>query len=147
MKSFLTFLLLLVLIQFIPVSADNPPFDKNDEIVTTPEVKEILKKACYDCHSNEVKYPKYSSIAPISWGIRNHVKQGRIAVNFSTWNGMNSYLKNQRIKRMKRILLSGAMPLSSYIMFHEEAKLTPEELNTLVSWVDNDLMKEVTPNP
>ena len=147
MKSLLLIVAIFIIIQFIPVSADNPPFEPHEEIVTSPEVKNILKKACYDCHSNEVKYPKYSTIAPISWGIRNHVKQGRIAVNFSTWNGMNSYLKNQRIKRMKRILLSGAMPLSSYVMFHEEAKLTPEELNTLISWVDNDLTKELTPNP
>ena len=145
MKKLIAIILLFGVIQFIPVSVENPSFDKADEIVTSNEVKTILKKACYDCHSNEVKYPFYSKIAPISWGIRNHVKQGRIALNFSTWNSMDSYLKNQRIKRMKRILLSGSMPLNSYVLFHEEAELTQEELLTLVAWVDNDLSKEITP--
>ncbi len=81
MKIFSTivywFLIVIALIQFIPVNRTNKPVDSKANFVniySTPRnVQQILKKACYDCHSNETVYPDYAYVAPTSWSIKNHV--------------------------------------------------------------------------
>jgi len=67
-----------VFIQFIPVDKSNPPVIV--DIPTPPEVKAILKRACYDCHSNETVWPWYSQIAPISWLLARDVHEGRTEI-------------------------------------------------------------------
>ncbi|MDH5429724.1 MAG: heme-binding domain-containing protein, partial [Nitrospirota bacterium] len=76
--------IVLIGIQFIPVNRTNPPME--EEIVALPDVKAILKRACYDCHSNETIWPWYSQVAPASWLLAWDVAEGREELNFSTWN-------------------------------------------------------------
>ena len=71
-------------IQFVPVQRTNPPI--TGEIKAPAEVMHILRKACYDCHSNETVWPWYSYIAPISWTVESDVKAGRSDLNFSEWS-------------------------------------------------------------
>jgi len=130
-----------ILIQFIPITKDNPQFSKDSEIITSKKVKAILKKACYDCHSNEVKYSIYSYIAPMSWSIRSHIKHGRMALNFSTWKEMNPKYRDKRIDKMKSQIDKNLMPLSSYLLFHEEALLSADDRSILSEWIDGDLQK------
>jgi hypothetical protein len=42
-----------------------------------PKIAAMLHSACYDCHSNETRWPWYSHIAPMSWLIAGDVKEGR----------------------------------------------------------------------
>ena len=74
-KVLIGIVVFLVLIQLIPIDRTNKPVDPKQnfvEVLKTPkEVTEMLKNACYDCHSNEVKYPSYAYIAPISWSIKH----------------------------------------------------------------------------
>jgi uncharacterized protein YxeA len=69
-KILLLILIVLVAIQFVPVNRTNTPIDKNQNFVDIhkppQEVETIIKNACYDCHSNETKYPAYAYVAPIS---------------------------------------------------------------------------------
>ena len=58
----LLLLLIFLIIQIIPVNRVNPPVVS--DIQTSKEVKEILKRACYDCHSNETVWPWYSRSCP-----------------------------------------------------------------------------------
>jgi len=77
----------LILLQFIRVDVPPPPeASENDEVKAPKEVKTILKKACYDCHSNHTKWPWYSYISPVSIEINSNVKNGRAWLNFSIWN-------------------------------------------------------------
>ncbi len=78
MKKILIILLVaFVIIQFFPIDKTNPPVNKGMDflrIKDTPEnVAKIISNSCYDCHSNETKYPLYSSIAPSSWFLKNHI--------------------------------------------------------------------------
>lgn len=134
LKIIIMIVVLMVGIQFIPITRDNPSFDPKDELKTQPEVQALLKRACYDCHSNEVKYPYYSQIAPLSWGIRRHVKQGRAAMNFSTWEKMEDKIKKFRLDRFNSVISLGLMPMPSYLIFHPEARLNGEEKELLKSW-------------
>jgi hypothetical protein len=134
-KTVIAVLVVFIAIQFIPASTQNEAFDKSKEIQTTPEVKRILQKACYDCHSFETNYSVYSKIAPLSWGVHNHIKDGRKALNFSTWQDMDAKTKEARIDRLYDEVRLGFMPLPSYLMFHKDARLSASEKEVLKAWV------------
>ena len=95
-------LLVLGLSQLIPVDRNNPPVKGNEDFVkifnTPSTVQEILKSACYDCHSNETIYPDYAYIAPISWAIKDHINEGREHLNFSVWATYNKDLKKNMLE-------------------------------------------------
>lgn len=132
-------------IQLIPINRDNKAIDKNDNFVdinNTPEnVKSILKNACYDCHSNETKYPKYSYIAPISWAVKDHINEGREYLNFSEWGSYNKDLKQNAIEKTISTVRNLQMPLPSYIGYHPKANLTTEQRAILENYFSNPTIK------
>ena len=81
---FLAFLVLFLAIQFVPVERTNPPVIS--DFRGPEEVKKILVRSCYDCHSNETKWPWYAKLAPGSWILAHDVSEGRFALNFSEWD-------------------------------------------------------------
>ena len=74
-------------IQAVPYGRDhsNPPVS-GEPAWDSPRTRELTVRACFDCHSNEVEYPWYSGIAPMSWAVQLHVEQGRGKVNYSEWD-------------------------------------------------------------
>ena len=80
-----TLLLLgFIIIQFIQPPFENPPVTA--DITAPADVKAVLKKACYDCHSNETQLAWFDRISPVSWMVAKDIKAGRHAFNFSEWN-------------------------------------------------------------
>src|SRR5215831_3235209 len=77
----------LVLIQLIPFGREhtNPPVTQ-EPAWDSPGTRELAKRACFDCHSNETVWPWYSRVAPVSWLTQRDVNGGRRHVNFSEWN-------------------------------------------------------------
>ncbi len=134
MKKILMILFgIFVLLQFIPSEIENPETDKNLEIKAPPEVMAIFKRSCYDCHSNNVNRPWYASIAPASFLIKKHVDLGRQWLNFSTWGNYTEKQKDDKLKEIFRTVYA-AMPLSSYLSLHEDAKLTKDEIKLIRDW-------------
>jgi hypothetical protein len=133
----LAVLAVVVIIQFKPVTRDNPP--TQNEIGASPEIMVILRRACYDCHSNETKWPWYSRVAPISWFVAGHVEHGRGNVNFSEWPAFDMEEEEHLFEEMEEEVEGGEMPLKSYLILHPEARLTPEERETLLRWIRGDL--------
>lgn len=132
-RALLIFLIIFIVMQLIQTDKSLPKLDKTLEIKATPEVMTIFKNACYDCHSNEVKWPWYSNIAPFSWVISNHVNEGRKALNFSTWENYSEDKKQEHIKSIYRTVY-GSMPLMSYIWLHKEGDLTKEQRQLVRDW-------------
>lgn len=132
---FYWFLILVALIQFIPVDRTNRPVKGKEnfvEIKQTPQnVREVLKKACYDCHSNETRYPDYAFVAPFSWAVKNHVNKGRKHLNFSVWGTLNDDLKKNMLENSVRTVKDYSMPVPAYIAQHAEANLTKAERTLL----------------
>lgn len=147
MKTFLNiiywFLIVIALIQFIPVNRINKPVDKKVDFVhvfqTPRNVEQILRKACYDCHSNETVYPKYAYVAPISWTIKNHISEGREYLNFSEWGTFNKDLKKGMLENSARTVKDYSMPNGGYIAQHPEANLTKAERVLLVNYFEEIL--------
>ena len=131
--TILVFFIILLLMQAIQIDKKNPVLEKSLEIQAPTEVMEIFKNACYDCHSNQTTWPWYSSIAPASWIINDHVKHGRKALDFTSWE---SYSQDEKTKKLKEIYRTvyASMPLSSYISMHEKADLTKEQREFIRDW-------------
>ena len=138
-KTLIIIILLLGGIQFIPLAKTNPKVDNFLALQSVSNVKTVLKKSCYDCHSFETKWTALSDIAPFSWFIVSHVNDARKALNFSQWAKIDSQTKIKRLKRIIQTTSNGMMPLSSYLSFHEEAKLSSDDKKVLRDWANNQL--------
>jgi uncharacterized membrane protein len=126
--------IIFVAMQFFQVEHTNPVTNPQLEINAPAEVKAILKKSCFDCHSNEAKYPWYSNVAPVSWMVSRHVNNARSLINFSTWEAYTPEEKEKKIREVFRAVYA-AMPLPSYLSMHKEAQLTPEERALVREWI------------
>lgn len=123
----------LLLAQFVPYgSAENPPVE--EEVAATAEVRDILRRACYDCHSNETRWPWYGRIAPVKWLVRYDVAEGRRHLNFSTWNQYTPERQAHKMEEVVETLTDGSMPPPIYLPLHPDARLTPEEIEMLRAW-------------
>lgn len=133
--SWLAAAALLVAIQLVPVERTNPPVD--GDIVAPPGVKAVLKRACYDCHSNETNWPWYSRIAPISWMVARDVREARAELNFSTWNRYSVKEQASKLSESWETVAEGDMPLRFYIVPHRGARLSDHDRALLQRWAAN----------
>ena len=132
-RALLIFLFVFIVMQFIQTEKVNVAVNKDLEIKAEERVMNIFTTACFDCHSNEVKWPWYSNVAPFSWVISNHVREGRKALNFSIWEEYSEEEKKEHLKDIYRTVYA-SMPLHSYLWLHEEAELTMEDRKFIRDW-------------
>lgn len=134
---FVLFILVVIGIQFIPVELTNPPV--TGEINAPANIQNILNRSCYDCHSNQTKYPWYSRVAPISWLIDSDVTNGRKHLNFSEWEQYDVRKKRNKLEEIKDEVRGGEMPLDIYIYLHPNAQLSVDDKIQITRWVDQQL--------
>lgn len=129
---------LFVLIQLIPYGRahTNPPV-KAEPAWDRPETKALAARLCYDCHSNETHWPWYSSVAPISWFIQDHVDEGREHLNFSEWDRPQKHAKEAAEE-----LEEGEMPAFGYTWVHADARLSEAEKAALIAGLKATLGEE-----
>jgi predicted Fe-S protein YdhL (DUF1289 family) len=134
-KILIALVVLFVLIQFVRIDKTNPVSAKeNDfiEIYQPPaEIAELLKTSCYDCHSNESKYPWYTNVAPFSLFVEHHIDEAREYFNFSDWSSLTDKKKDHILEECAEEVEEGEMPLSSYLIMHSEAELSHEQKEVL----------------
>lgn len=137
-KILISLLAILLAAQLFQIDTNNPVYDPENDILmhvsASNEVKDILKQACYDCHSYETKYPWYTSVAPLSWWIDEHIQDGRKHFNFSEWGKYDLKKKKHKLEELIHEVEEGEMPLNSYTWAHGEANLSDEQIETLISW-------------
>jgi hypothetical protein len=135
----LVFVGLLVVIQLIPVSRDNPPpaGGPRAAIAAPAPVISILRRACADCHSHDTVWPWYSHVAPVSWLVASDVHEGRRHLNLSEWAGYTPADKLKKLALLSTEVQEGEMPLWYYLPLHPLARLTPEDVSTLMTWADS----------
>ncbi|MCB0747630.1 MAG: heme-binding domain-containing protein [Ignavibacteriae bacterium] len=138
-KILIALVLLLVIIQFFTIDKTNPPaqVDKDFITISNPpaELASMIKNSCYDCHSNQTKYPWYSNVAPVSWLLKNHIDDGRKHLNFSTWSEYDLKKKDRKLDECVEMIQSGDMPMKPYVFMHSEATLNDIQRNQLVKWL------------
>ena len=101
---------------------------------TSPEVKAVLRRACYDCHSYETVWPWYSRVAPLSWRLARDVREGRAELNFSTWNQYSTQAQVKKLHESWVYETEGQMPPGLYLQVHRDARLLAEDRALLRQW-------------
>ena len=131
---FLLLLLAFIGIQFIEVDRNNPPVTQ--EISAPEQVKNILKNSCWDCHSNETKWPWYSHVAPVSWFIADDVHDGRKHLNFSEWDKYNEVNRDKKKHDILDEINQDDMPLKMYTYLHPNSPLDISQKTIIRDWVE-----------
>jgi hypothetical protein len=127
----------LLTAQFITIQRTNPPL--KGDLTAPPQIKRLLRRACYDCHSNETRWPWYTYVAPVSWLVEHDVERGRKELNFSEWGSYYPITKRRKLQWMDRALREETMPPWSYRVLHPGAGLTKEDLAALEKWIDSEI--------
>jgi len=126
--------ILLAAAQTIPVSRTNPPEQSDPQAPAT--ITRLLRGACYDCHSNQTRWPWYSAIAPVSWMVSHHVTEARRRLNFSEWADYTSDpdTASHKLAEIADQVASGRMAPWYYRVMHPEARLSGAERQALIRW-------------
>jgi hypothetical protein len=125
-------------LQLVQPARTNPPV-KADFLKATaapPDVAAMFRAACYDCHSDETRWPWYSYVAPMSWQIADDVNQGRRHVNLSEWPVDKPNVARKKIEDMSDEIDDGDMPMKKYTLIHKDARLTSQQRDTLTQWLN-----------
>lgn len=106
-----------------------------ERVYAVPQnVKAILTQSCYDCHSNNTRYPWYSRIQPGAWYMARHIKKGKEELNFSTFGEYSARKQRNKFRAMAGQVKDGEMPLSSYTLIHRNAVLSQDDKQVLINW-------------
>lgn len=131
-------IVLLIAIQFIRPerNIENNPsrYDIFHKTGHPVEISTMVQSACYDCHSNRTAYPWYASVAPVSWIIAKHVKDGKENLNFSDWKLLEISEQQDALEDIIEVLEEQEMPLKQYQWLHRDANLTPEKRAQIINW-------------
>ena len=137
-KILIGVVLLLVIIQFFRIDKTNPEVVQENDFITISnspqEIAAIIKTSCYDCHSNETKYPWYTNISPIAWWVKHHINEGREELNFSEWGTFKEKRQKHKLEECIELVEEGEMPLESYLITHGDAKLSATQKTELLNW-------------
>src|SRR6187401_3549595 len=124
--------------QFVRPVRDNPPTPAGSSLVgkATPEVAAIIDRACRDCHTNDTRWPWYTSVTPTNWFVANHVHHGRDHLNFSLWASYDEDERDKYLGNMCNLVQRRRMPMPSYLLIHRDATLSDAEIKTLCTWTE-----------
>ena len=132
-----------IAIQFVPYGhAHTNPSVRREPAWDTPATRDLVVRACYDCHSNQTVWPWYARIAPVSWLIQRDVDTGRQQLNFSEWDRPQ---RGARAQSVDRRIQRGSMPPWYYILMHAQAKLSEAEKQALMRGLDATVAKDRPP--
>jgi hypothetical protein len=127
-------IVLLAVAQLARIDRTNPPVES--DVPAPPAVKSALRRAGYDCHSNETAWPWYSHVAPVSWLLAYDVTQGREDLNFSTWQRYDPAGQHKKLKETIETLNEGEMPPWYYCMMHPAARLADSDRQAIIAWAN-----------
>lgn len=137
-------ILFVLLIAFVTIQFIQPARNQSGQVLETDISKAysipdnayaILKNACYDCHSDNTSYPWYSNIQPIGWILAKDIEDGKAKLNFSEFGSMSSRRQKSKLQGIANQIEDGTMPLPAYQLMHENARLTKEEKELLLGWI------------
>lgn len=137
-KILLGVLVILFIMQFFQIDKTNAEVNQEQDFLNVHNVQAemalMIKDACYDCHSDETKYPWYTSISPLSYWIKGHINNGREELNFSKWTTYSDNRKDHKLEECSEMILDKRMPLKSYTWLHGGARLTDEQKQRLADY-------------
>ncbi|MBS1772384.1 MAG: heme-binding domain-containing protein [Bacteroidetes bacterium] len=150
-KIFIGLIILFVVLQFIRPSRNISDAAAVNDISTAynvpADVHETLKKACYDCHSNNTRYPWYTNIQPVGLWMQNHINEGKEEINFSEFATYKKKKQAHKMEEVVKMIEKNEMPLSSYTWIHKDAILTDAEKTAVINWakaLESQIRQQIT---
>jgi hypothetical protein len=127
LRAGLGLLVVAVLVQLVPYGRDhtNPPVTQ-DAPWPDGRARELATAACYDCHSNQTRWPPQSYVAPFSWLLTRDVEHGRAELNLSTWDSDDGEADDAA-----EAVAEGSMPPRRFVLVHPDAALSDAERQLL----------------
>lgn len=138
-KIFVGMLLLALVIQTIqPTRNVSDTLSENDISKTyaiSEEVHAIFKNKCYDCHSNNTRYPWYNYIQPVGWWMAAHIHEGKEHLDFSEFKTYPQKKAAHKLEELSEAVNEGWMPLDTYLWLHHDAEITPADRDAINAWL------------
>ena len=116
------------------ISGEPPTANITHSFPVPIEVETLLRRSCYDCHSNNTRYPWYSQIQPVGWWLQSHIDDAKRQVNFDEFASYRPMRQYKKLQEMAEQVDEDLMPLPSYLFVHRDARLSEEEKTVLTSW-------------
>ncbi len=134
-----------ILIQFLRTNKNiSEEASAGDFILTSADMPVGLQNtfvsSCYDCHSDNTNYPWYASIAPFSWIIDQHIRNGKQHLNFSVYDSLSKREKVGLMDEICEVVSDSSMPPANYLMLHRDAILTADEIMAICDWTETEAM-------
>jgi hypothetical protein len=136
-------IVVFLIIAFVGIQFVSTKRNKSSEVLNTDfskifvvpkSLQNTLKTSCYDCHSNNTNYPWYNKIQPISWLLENHIEEGKAVLNFSEFGTYSKRKQKNKLKSIVSQIEDNKMPLQSYTLIHNNAKLYEVQKNEFIQW-------------
>jgi Haem-binding domain len=141
-KILIVLLVILVVIQFF-----RPKKNQWDEALANShsitavykvpdDVHQVLSVACYDCHSNNTRYPWYNNIQPVAWWLNDHVQEGKSELNFDEFATYRAGKQYHKLEEVIDQVKKAEMPLDSYTWIHRDAILSEADKQRIMLWAE-----------
>lgn len=134
---------ILVGVQFIPTDVNQleeiPKTDIRYVYDVPGNVMNILQTSCYDCHSNNTKYPWYSNVQPMRLLMDGHIREGKEELNFNEFGNYSQRKQKNKLDRISKQVKADEMPLPLYLLMHSNAKLSGDDKQKIINWVETRL--------
>lgn len=105
----------------------------------SPKLAETLRRSCFDCHSDETRWPWYSNLPIASWLIERDVSAGRAQLNFSRWAESSPFDQASLLDKACTQISAATMPPKPYLMMHSDARLDPTDVKLLCRWTRDEI--------
>ena len=144
-------IILVMLVMVVGLSRPRNRVDQATSVAQDPrdieplrgsEPGKMLAQACGNCHSNQTEWPWYSHVAPVSWWIQSHVREGREELNFSEWTRYTALERHNELESICGVVSNGRMPPASYRVLHPESRLEAEDKKLICAWAANEWERE-----
>ncbi len=126
-----------------PDEVFDPADGLNARTAVPAAVMSTIHRACFDCHSNETRWPWYSKLPVASWLVERDVNEGRGQLNFSRWAQYNPFDRAGLLDKVCELATAGKMPLPRYLMLHHDARLSPTDIDQLCAWSQTEATRLV----
>ena len=126
-----------------PVVHADPAFGVNAHGTVPTAVMTTLRRACFDCHSDQTRWPWYSTLPVVSWLVERDVTNARRQLNFSRWEEYNPFDRAGMLDEVCERAATRTMPPQPYRLLHGESRLSPDDLAALCAWTEQEATRLV----
>jgi hypothetical protein len=137
---FVLVILILVGLQLVHTprneSTHHSKYDLFAKYPAPAAIEGALRESCYDCHSDNTRYPWYDTIQPVAWWVGRHVEEGRDHLDFSEFGRYSTKQAARKLSEAYDEIDDDTMPLKSYRLLHPKSRLSPQIKKQVLAWLE-----------